>query len=103
MAGPAMFTVFSQLRFRHGHAVTSEIPACSQNLCRLWMGLPSIGKNGCVFIPAAVHHHPVLMKQIRTLEPEGPGTKLRARVYSAVYQTFHAEAHRQNDAAPCDR
>jgi len=59
---PAMFTVFSQPRFRHRHAVTSEIPACSRNLCRLSMGLPSIGKVSRVFIIAAVHHHPVLMK-----------------------------------------
>ena len=28
------------------------------------------------------------MKEIPTLEPEGPDTKLRARVYPAVHQSF---------------
>lgn len=46
---PAMFTVESQPFLRQRQAVTSEIPACSQNLWRLKMGLPSIGKFGSVF------------------------------------------------------
>src|SRR5438093_4827374 len=37
---------------------------------------------------AAVHQHLVLIKEIPTLEPEGSDTKLRARVYSAVHESF---------------
>jgi hypothetical protein len=36
-----MFTVPSQPFRRQRHAVTAEIPASLQNLCRLMMGLPS--------------------------------------------------------------
>jgi hypothetical protein len=41
---PAMFTVVSQPFLRQRHPVVWEMPAWSQNLCRLRMGLPSILK-----------------------------------------------------------
>ena len=41
---------------RQRHAVTPEIPACSQNLCRLWMGLPSMVKFDGVFTTGDYEH-----------------------------------------------
>lgn len=48
---PAMLMVASHPLLRQRHAVTREMPACSQNLCRLRMGLPSIVKLDVVFTP----------------------------------------------------
>jgi hypothetical protein len=46
---PAMFTVVCQPFLRQRQAVTWEIPASSQNLCRLNMGLPSTLEANVVF------------------------------------------------------
>ena len=48
---PLMFTVASHPLRRQRHAVTSEIPASSQNLRRLKKGLPSMVNCGVVFTP----------------------------------------------------
>ncbi len=53
---PAMFTVVSQPLLRQRHAVTSEIPASSQNLCRLRMGLFSMLKFDIVFTTGNYEH-----------------------------------------------
>ena len=66
---PAMFTVVNHPLLRQRQAVTSEMPACSQNLCRLKMGLPSIWVCIDVFTPPAVHHQRMFREEIRTLEP----------------------------------
>ncbi len=49
---PEMLIVVSQPLRRQRHAVTSEIPASQQNLCRLIMGLPSGLMVDVVFMPS---------------------------------------------------
>jgi hypothetical protein len=64
---PAMFTVVSQPLFRQRQAVVAEMPAFSQNLCRLKMGLPSISKIEDLFTPAGSPQRFALMKEIHAL------------------------------------
>jgi hypothetical protein len=54
-----MFTVVSQPFRRHRQAVVSEMPAFSQNLCRLKMGLPSIWKFDSVFTTRDYESHSI--------------------------------------------